>query len=356
MGTPSSSPVPVPVDRGGRRDVRQHVTRNAECLEQHIVPVQRMQVHQLGAAGVGHVGHVQSGEMPQQPGIDRAEQQIALFRTQPRVGDVVQQPAQLQRAEIAGQRQAGLGTETVLAAVSRVIRHQGIGSRILPDQGVVNRLARGAVPQQGRLALIGDADGGEVAPRQSGAAQRLGDHRLGVAPDFDRIVFHPAGHGIDLPVLVLRHGDGIAGTVEHDEAGAGRALVDGADVAGHGEHLWVRVPSLARFSASRCHRPPDSRAVVGQSHAATRSRPLPARAGVIRNSTSWPRSLKACSSRSVENLAILPLTSAETRGWSMRKSTPAWTCVSPRAATISPIFRMRSARRTRSSASGRPSA
>ena len=50
--------------------------------------------------------------------IDRAEQQVAGFRAAPRVGHIVEQPVQLQRAEIAGQRQAGLGAEAILAAIA----------------------------------------------------------------------------------------------------------------------------------------------------------------------------------------------------------------------------------------------
>ena len=64
-------------------------------------------------------------------------------------------------------------------------------------------------------------------------AQRLGDDGERVVEHLDRIVLDPAGLRIDLPVLALRRGDGVAGTVEHDEAAAGGALVDGADVSGH---------------------------------------------------------------------------------------------------------------------------
>ena len=34
-------------------------------------------------------------------------------------------------------------------------------------------------------------------------------------------------------MLLLSTGDNPAGTVEHDETGARRALIDGSDVAGH---------------------------------------------------------------------------------------------------------------------------
>ena len=216
---------------GRRHDARQHGAWNAERGEQRRVPIQRREVHQLRAAGVGDVGQVQTGEVPQQPAIDRAEREVAGLRTPARIGHVVEQPAQLQSGKIAGERQAGPRAKPVLAAVARELRHQRIDARVLPDDRVVHRSAGGAVPQQRGLALVGDADRGEVAVRQVRAAQCLGDDRLGVAPDFQRIVFDPAGPRVDLPVLHLRAGDRCARAVEHDEAGARGALVDRADVA-----------------------------------------------------------------------------------------------------------------------------
>ena len=148
-----------------------------------------------------------AGEIPDQPGVDRAEREVARLGTPARARHVVEQPAQLQAAEVAGERQAGLRAEPVLAAVARILRHQRIDARVLPDERVVQRRAGGAVPDHRRLALVGDADRGKVAGRQARAAQRRGDDRLGVAPDLDRVVLDPAGLRIDLRVLLLRAGD-----------------------------------------------------------------------------------------------------------------------------------------------------
>jgi hypothetical protein len=174
-----------------------------------------------------------TGEVPQQPAIDCAEREIARFRTPTRIGHVVEQPAQLQSGKIAGERQAGLRAEPVLAAAACIFCHQRIDARVLPDHCVVHRLTGRAIPQQCGLALVGDADRGEVAMRQACTAQRLGDDGLRVAPDLPRVMFHPAGLRIDLLVLHLRARDRSACAIEHDEARAGGALVDRADVAGH---------------------------------------------------------------------------------------------------------------------------
>ena len=89
------------------------------------------------------------------------------------------------------------------------------------------------VPHDGGFALVGDADGGEVARPQSALLQRLGDDFAGAAPDLVGVVLHPSGLRIDLLVLLLCDGDDASRVVEDDEARAGSALVDGADVVGH---------------------------------------------------------------------------------------------------------------------------
>src|SRR5688500_3723798 len=46
-------------------------------------------------------------------------------------------------------------------------------------------------------------------------------------------MFHPAGFGVDLFVLLLIHGNDIPTMVENNEARAGRPLVNGTDIFGH---------------------------------------------------------------------------------------------------------------------------
>ena len=64
----------------GRHDARQHGARDVEDAQQVVVPLARLQVHQHGAGGVGVIRDVQRavGELPDQPGVDVAEQQFAV--------------------------------------------------------------------------------------------------------------------------------------------------------------------------------------------------------------------------------------------------------------------------------------
>src|SRR6185369_7062537 len=80
------------------------------------------------------------------------------------------------------------------------------GSPILPDDCVVDRLARLAIPNHGRLALIRDADAGYVAGGKVGLCED-GTSRLELGlPDFVGIVLDPARLREDLSKLLLRDG------------------------------------------------------------------------------------------------------------------------------------------------------
>ena len=109
-----------------------------------------------------------------------------------------------------------------------------IGPRVLPDDGVVPGMAGLRVPDDRRLALVGDADGGEILRRDVGVAHRARDHLVGPRRDLQRIVLDPSGLRQDLLVFELVAGDLVASLVEHHEAGARRSLIDRAYVTGHG--------------------------------------------------------------------------------------------------------------------------
>src|SRR5690242_13939775 len=96
------------------------------------------------------------------------------------------------------------------------------GAAILPDNRVVNRLAGGALPDHRGLALIGDADPGDVAGREPGFGECLAhgvDHR---APNLLRVMLDFAGRRIDLAQLALRDGKRRQRRVIHDRARRGR--------------------------------------------------------------------------------------------------------------------------------------
>ena len=104
------------------------------------------------------------------------------------------------------------------------------GAAVLPDDRVVDGLAGLAIPDDRGLALVGDADGGDVARPELRPAQRLGGDGDLRRPDLLRVVLDPAGLRKDLLELLLADGHDGAVVIENDGARAGRALVEGEDV------------------------------------------------------------------------------------------------------------------------------
>jgi hypothetical protein len=151
--------------------------------------------------------HVAAGQPPQQKTVDRAEGKFAGMRRGTRAVDGVEQPGNLAGGKIRIEHQSGLGGDFRLmtGAPQRIAIIRG--AAILPDDGVVNGLAAGAIPDHRGFALIGDADAGYVFGGKAGLGHRAahgGDRGL---PDFFRIMLDMAGRWINLPQFLLRGGE-----------------------------------------------------------------------------------------------------------------------------------------------------
>ena len=101
-----------------------------------------------------------------------------------------------------------------------------------------------AIPQPGRLPLVGDPDRGHVLALQARLAQRPLHGGDGGVPDLLEVVLHPSWPGEHLPELLVHLGPQRQLAVEDQHGGAGGALVDGEHVRGH------VTPSLAATSGS----------------------------------------------------------------------------------------------------------
>ncbi len=200
------------VDFTAGADLGQDRTRNAEEGEEVRIPIERVQVHQLSTAGVGDVGGVNaggwpSGKVPEQKGIDVAEEQIAALGGRLGTGNVLQQPLQFERAEVGAKWQAGLCAKPILALGGRIARDGLGGARILPDDGVGDGRAGVTIPDDGGFALIGDAERSDGVTWKLAMSESLIDDGAGAFEDLHWIVLDPTGLWIDLLVLLLCAGD-----------------------------------------------------------------------------------------------------------------------------------------------------
>src|SRR5206468_896788 len=103
----------------------------------------------------------------------------------------------------------------------------------LPDDGRVHGLARGAVPDEGRLALVRDPDRRDVLAARAGPPERAPRRAQLTLPDLRRIVLHPARLRKVLGELVLVDRRHRPLAVEEDGPRGGGALVEREQEAAH---------------------------------------------------------------------------------------------------------------------------
>ena len=164
-------------------------------------------IEQQRARGIGGVGrvHLAAGEPPQQKRVDGAEGELARVRRGPRAGNMYRAARRSwwrRNTDRAAARSCSAiaGSWPALRRVAQSLR----GAPVLPDDGVVDRLAAGAVPDDRGLALIGDADAGDVFGRKPGLRHRRAHGGDGRRPDVLWVVLDQARRRIDLPQFLLR--------------------------------------------------------------------------------------------------------------------------------------------------------
>ena len=170
------------------------------------------------------------GELPDQPAVDGAERQLAGLGARRARRGRCRESSDLAAGEVGVDDEAGAFADELFVAVALQPVAEVGRAAVLPDDRVVDRLAGLAIPDDGRLALVGDADGGDVARPEVRAPERLGRDRDLRRPDLAGVVLDPAGLREDLLKLALADGDDGRVVIEDDRARAGGALVEGEDV------------------------------------------------------------------------------------------------------------------------------
>ena len=209
-----------------------HGTRDVKERQQVIVPVQRMNIEERCAAGIGVVGGkgLAAGEVVDEPGIDGAKHEVARRRALACAVNVVENPLHLGGREIRVERKAGAGTHQLLAALLDQLVDQRCGATALPHDGVIDGLAAYAVPHHRGLALVGDTDGGDAIGMDAALKLDLHHHADLAGKHLRGILLHPAGAreaGFD---ATTRLGDDAAVLVDDGREYRGGAAVERHDV------------------------------------------------------------------------------------------------------------------------------
>ena len=187
-----------------------------------------MQVKKHSSRGIARVRDVQraASQIPHEPGINGAEGEFAAIGSFARAGNMIEEPANFASRKVGIDDEAGLvlnqfGLSGFLQAFAEIG-----GSAILPDDGVMNRGASLAIPNDSGFALIGDAKSRDIITGEFGFGENItGDSELGV-PDFAWVVLNPAGFGEDLLKFLLGDRMDLTAPVEEDGPGTGCPLIE----------------------------------------------------------------------------------------------------------------------------------
>src|SRR5205823_6632265 len=217
-----------------------------------------------------------AGELPDHPRVDVPEQHLAALGLATNAVDVVEDPLDLRAGEVGRDREPRLGPEPVLASIGAELVADLVRARVLPDDCVEDGPTARALPDDRRLALVRDADAGDVA--RVDLVEPGPDHLLRPLPDLHRVVLDPARLRVDLLVLLLVDRDNLPAVVEDHEAGACSALVDCCCVLSHSSSLHsFQILQSASQASALC-----VPMITSPARAGPRSRPRPREAGEMR--------------------------------------------------------------------------
>ena len=158
----------VRVGRRARADRRQHRTRDVEQRQQLVVPVERAS-RSISIVRLALVGSVTCTPPSTPPVRCQITQLSVVPNTASPRSAAARTPSTLSRIHwilppekyVAGGSPARLRIE-VAASVALEGGGDAVGAGVLPHDGVVQRTSGASVPHDRGLALVGDADGGEV--------------------------------------------------------------------------------------------------------------------------------------------------------------------------------------------------
>ena len=105
---------------------------------------------------------------------------------------MVEQPLDFRSRKIRIRNQTGRAADVPGQTVQHQPVHNIRCAAALPDDSVVNRPSGIFIPQDGRLALIGDADARYIGRRNIGGCQHLEHSCILRGPDFHRVLLDPS--------------------------------------------------------------------------------------------------------------------------------------------------------------------
>ena len=176
------------VDLARGAHLGQHARGHAEAAAAARRPSrQRVDVEQHRPRGVADVGDVRAAarQLPHEPGVDGAEGELAGVGALARAGDVVENPGDLASRKNRRRSPARCVRESSASCPSALSRSQTSAvRRSCQTMALWIGCAGLAVPDDRRLALVGDADRGDVAAAAPARGRAPRPRRRSASPRF----------------------------------------------------------------------------------------------------------------------------------------------------------------------------
>ena len=214
---------------------RQHGAGNIERIEQGVVPVEAVNVEYHRACGVGRIRDVDlaARQLPHEPRIHRAEQNLAARGLFACALDMIEQPLDLGAGEIRIGHEPGRAADVLGKPVLDQPVHNIGGAAALPHDGVVDGPSGGFIPQNGGFTLIGDADARHLGRGNVRRGEHLQHGGVLRGPYLHRVLLDPAFMRVVLGQLVLTDGENVLFAVKKDRSRARCALIERQYVLSH---------------------------------------------------------------------------------------------------------------------------
>ncbi len=159
-----------------------------------------------------------AGEFPDEPGLDRAECDLAALRFLPDALHIFKDPAHLGAGEIRVDQKSRAALEEFLQTFRFQFLAVSRGAAVLPDDGTVNGIAGLSVPHDDGLTLVRNTDRRDVFGSGFCLLKRLARHGIHGKPDLFRVMLDPAGLREILGEFPLLHFDDRTLFVKEDAA------------------------------------------------------------------------------------------------------------------------------------------
>src|SRR5439155_23334690 len=172
-----------------------------------------------------------AGELPEEPRVHGAKRELAALGADARAGDLVEQPADLGAREVSVEDEPGAVPHERLDPLGAQAVARRRRPSALPHDRAVDGRSRTTIPDDGRLALVGDPDRRHLGSDDARLVERGTCRAFDGRPDLLGVVLDPPG-----PRKVLRQlgvparADATVG-IDDQRGRARRALVERENVA-----------------------------------------------------------------------------------------------------------------------------